>query len=127
MKFRGDTEVLATYVEEVAQRMCEIETGLLALESGERVDADAVHAMFRCAHSVKAGANLLELSRVERLAHELENGLQELRGGARADQERVTRLLEAVDEVRSLVTELARAELSGMDVSLAGLRPLGER
>ncbi len=71
-----DPEILAAFAEESAVRISSLEQGLLALERDPaRASADLLNSVFRDAHSVKAGANLLGLRQVEIAAHRLENVL----------------------------------------------------
>ena len=60
--------------------------------------------MFRDAHSIKAGANLLNLRQVERAAHKLENVLDQLRAGRIAATPEVCQvLLDGVDLLREIL------------------------
>jgi two-component system chemotaxis sensor kinase CheA len=96
-----DTEVLAAYRAEAEERILEIEAGLKALahQTGQ-VDENLLHRMFRCAHSVKAGANLLELRTLEIRAHSLENLFDELRKGkVTLDASLVDQLFERLDDM----------------------------
>ena len=77
----NDPEVLEAFAEESAQRLNDLERGLLEMERTDAPAADLLNAMFRDAHSMKAGANLLGLRQVERAAHKLENVLDQLRAG----------------------------------------------
>ncbi len=96
-----DPEVLAAFMAEAEERILEIEAGLKALahQTGQ-VDAHLLHRMFRCAHSVKAGANLLELRTLEARAHSLENLFDELRNGkVTLDVSLVDQLFELLDDM----------------------------
>ena len=105
--FSNDDEVLSTFVEETGKRSYELEWGLIGLEKNSDVDPDEVRSMFRAAHSIKAGANLLDLPELEALAHRLENILQRLRSGnLEPTPELISLMLEGVDVVRDMARAL---------------------
>jgi len=108
MDFRSDKEVVASFIEESTDRAREIENGLLDIEkSGFAYDDGLVHGLFRSAHSIKAGANLLDLHVVEDLAHRLENVLQALRKRELVPtSDTITTLLETLDAIRMLVEDM---------------------
>lgn len=82
MDFTGDAEVLAAFRGEAEERLAEIEAGLAGLsDASTPPDLELWHRLFRCAHSIKASANLLELQALEKLAHNLEDYLDLLRKG----------------------------------------------
>jgi len=104
----GD-EILEVYLEETSERLNTIETGLLQLERRSAPDSELVNSIFRDAHSVKAGANLLKLKVIEELAHTLENVLENVRTGKIPVTEMIiTASLEAVDKLRELVDNIDR-------------------
>ncbi len=111
MSAHGD-EVLAVFVEESLDRMASMEQGLLRLErGGAAVDEAMVHDIFRNAHSVKAGANLLHLRNIEDLAHKMENILEKIRRQELTPTERIVSiLLEALDAMRELVEDVEHSE-----------------
>jgi chemotaxis protein histidine kinase CheA len=100
-----DPEVLAAFAEESASRISSLERGLLELERDPaHQDAELLNAVFRDAHSVKAGANLLGLRQVETAAHRLENVLDLLRSGRmQAAPEVCQALLDGVDLLRDVL------------------------
>jgi two-component system chemotaxis sensor kinase CheA len=104
----GD-EILEVYLEETAERLDAIESGLLQLEKRPTPDSELVNSIFRDAHSVKAGANLLKLKIIEELAHKLENVLENIRTGQIPVTEMIiTASLEAVDKLRELADNIDR-------------------
>lgn len=100
-----DPEVLAAFAEESATRIASLERGLLELERDPaHPDAELLNAVFRDAHSVKAGANLLGLRQVETAAHRLENVLDLLRSGRmQASPDVCQSLLDGVDLLRDIL------------------------
>ncbi len=104
--FENDPEVLQSFAEESSQRLLDLERGVLSIER-EAADPqpDLLNAVFRDAHSMKAGANLLGLKQVERAAHALENVLDQLRSGRLAATSTVCQaLLDGVDLLREILT-----------------------
>ena len=104
-------EVLEIFLEETLERLDSIESGLLKLESLKTCEPNLVNSIFRDAHSVKAGANLLKLLTIEELAHKLENVLEMIRRcELKASEMVVTASLEAVDKLRELVDNIDQSE-----------------
>lgn len=105
-------QVLEVYIEETLERLTSIESGLLQLESsGDNTDHSLVHGIFRDAHSVKAGANLLKFNNIESLSHKIENILEMIRKGQMVpDGKAITVLLESVDKLRELVERINESD-----------------
>jgi two-component system chemotaxis sensor kinase CheA len=107
---RGD-EVLEVFLEETTDRLDAIESGLLRLENCDGCDPEAINSIFRDAHSVKAGSNLLKLTTVEDLAHKLENVFEMIRKGQVPPSEIIiTACLESVDKLRELIQNIERSD-----------------
>ncbi|WP_018123437.1 Hpt domain-containing protein [Desulfovibrio oxyclinae] len=101
--------VLEVFIEETEERLNSVESGLLNIEQG-KLDDTVIHGIFRDAHSIKAGANLLKLQNIETLAHKLENILEMIRKkqGTPTDMT-FTALLETVDKLRELVENVEKS------------------
>ena len=108
---RGD-EVLEIFLEETADRLDSIESGLLNLEAcGLDCGEEAINSIFRDAHSVKAGSNLLKLKNIEDLSHKLENVLEMIRRDKILPSEIIiTACLESVDKLRELIENIENSE-----------------
>lgn len=110
MTQRGD-EVLEVFLEETYERLDSIESGLIKLENLKECAPSVVNSIFRDAHSVKAGANLLKLVNIEELAHKLENVLEMIRRcELEATEMVVTASLESVDKLRELIDNVEESE-----------------
>ncbi len=97
------TRFHAAFFEESRDGLDAMERGLLALESGD-ADPEAIHVVFRAAHSIKGGAATFGFAAVADLTHLLETLLDEARGGRRVlDQDAVGALFAAVDVLRGLL------------------------
>lgn len=109
---QGNDEVRSLFVEESRERLAAIERGLLDLEKrGADADQAMIHGIFREAHSVKAGANLLGLKSIESLAHKLENVLEMIRRGELIPTARIVSiLLEGLDALQDLLEDLDASE-----------------
>lgn len=121
-----DPEVLAAFAEESATRISSLEKGLLELERDPaHASADLLNAVFRDAHSVKAGANLLGLRQVENAAHRLESVLDLLRSGRlSAGADVCQTLLDGVDLLRDILEAPEAPAALESDQRLAALASL---
>ncbi|OGR36854.1 MAG: hypothetical protein A2051_11125 [Desulfovibrionales bacterium GWA2_65_9] len=122
----ADPEVLAAFAEEAAERLEALEAGLLELERlPQEPQGDRLNAVFRDAHSIKAGSNLLHLKNLETAAHRLENVLDSLRKGQLAPHEDVFQaLLDGVDLLRELLGSPGAPSPADMPQRLAVLQAL---
>ncbi|MFT5519872.1 MAG: two-component system chemotaxis sensor kinase CheA [Enterobacterales bacterium] len=79
---------------------------LLSLSDGN-VDNEAVNTIFRSAHSIKGGSATFGFTAVAEFTHILESLLDEMREGEReVTTEAITLLLESVDCMREMLSEL---------------------
>ncbi|MBV6340701.1 Hpt domain-containing protein [Candidatus Magnetobacterium casense] len=127
MAFEEDDEVIATYIEETSERLDEIEDTLLDIHRSRGQEHEALlHGIFRCAHSIKAGANLLNLKHIEAISHSMENVLQFFRQHRHIpDEDAVTVLLSGIDGIRDLLRDVRGSKTS--NISPAGVVSIVER
>ena len=98
-----------TFFQECEEQLAELESGLLAMESGES-DGETVNAVFRAVHSVKGGAGAFGLDSLVRFAHVFETCLDKIRSDKLvADPAAIKVLLRAAD----VLTDLVRASRDG--------------
>ena len=111
IKFNEDEKIVTTFIEETKEHLTEIEQGILLLEKNSgNIDDGLVHSMFRAAHSIKAGANLLEFRNIEALSHEMENTMQNLRQQKLVlTKDIVDVFLKQIDKTEEMVNELKRS------------------
>ena len=103
-QFRG------TFFQEVAEHLETMESALLALQAGKG-DNETLHAIFRCAHSTKAGAGTFGFETMARFTHVLESLLDRMRNAEIAvTTPLVELLLRSVDVLRTLVDAAGRGE-----------------
>jgi two-component system, chemotaxis family, sensor kinase CheA len=67
---------------EARDNLAHLASRLIDLENAPE-DPEIVNDLFRCVHTVKGGARLLSIRKIEALAHEMESLLGDIRGGAR--------------------------------------------
>ncbi|GAB7023068.1 Hpt domain-containing protein [Salidesulfovibrio brasiliensis] len=115
--------VLEVFIEETEERLNSVENGLLKMEQDmQDVDDALIHGIFRDAHSIKAGANLLKLTNIETLAHKLENILEMIRKHqGKPTDVTYTALLETVDKLRELLENVEQSESISIRLHVAML------
>ncbi|HEX5755783.1 MAG TPA: chemotaxis protein CheW [Arenimonas sp.] len=97
------TRFHATFFEESREGLDAMESGLLALESGN-ANSETINTIFRAAHSIKGGAGTFGFTAVANFTHVLETLLDEMRGGRReVTADAVAVLIESVDVLRMLL------------------------
>lgn len=111
MEFNEDIKIVKTFIVETTEHLTEIEHGILLLENNsQNIDDELVHSMFRAAHSIKAGANLLKFRNIEALSHELENTLQKLRLKQLViNKDIVDVFLKGIDKIEEMVNGLKQS------------------
>ena len=99
---------LDIFQRETLERLDTLESGLLELENCRNsCPSELINSVFRDAHSVKAGSNLMKLKNIEELSHSLENVLEMVRSEGLMPTERIiTASLEAVDKLRMLTENI---------------------
>ncbi|MBF0318154.1 MAG: Hpt domain-containing protein [Nitrospirae bacterium] len=108
MEFEEDDEVITTYIEETSERLDDIEDTLLGIHRVKGQECETLlNGIFRGAHSIKAGANLLNLKDIESVSHSMENVLHFFRQHRLLpDEDAVTVLLSGIDGIRSLLGDI---------------------
>lgn len=108
--------IKVTFFQECSELLGDLETNLLALETGEG-DIETINAVFRAVHSVKGGAGAFGLEDLVRFAHVFETLMDELRSGRKeCDDVTVKTLLRASDV---LADHIAAAQGTGAPVDAA--------
>ena len=103
-------QIKVTFFQECDELLADLETGLLALETGEG-DAETVNSVFRAVHSIKGGAGAFGLDALVRYAHVFETLMDAVRAGRMsAAPELVRTLLRAADV---LADQVAAARTGG--------------
>ncbi len=103
------------FFEESLEGLDSMEAALLGLDTGA-VDHDAIHAIFRAAHSIKGGSATFGFAQIAEFTHVMETLLDQMREGEReVTQEAVNLLLNSVD----LLREMLEAAQQGTQVDQA--------
>lgn len=112
-----DEEIINEFVIESSEHLADIESQLLAIEAaGKDIDKNLVNNVFRAIHSVKGAAGFLGLSRINALAHSLENVLNRVRNLELIPTgEIVNSMLRSADLLRSMIDHVM--ESNETDVS----------
>ena len=95
--------VKQTFVIESTELLDDMESGLLQLEK-DPDNRDAVHAVFRAAHTIKGSSGMFGYKRVVEFTHVLESFLEELRQGKfSVNSDMIAILLSSGDHIKSLI------------------------
>lgn len=103
-------DLLAEFIAETRETLDTISGEIVAWEAdpGDRKRLDAI---FRFVHTVKGSCGFLDLTHVQRVAHEAEQALSELRDGTREPSPRlVSAILAVIDRIGAMVDALERGE-----------------
>jgi two-component system chemotaxis sensor kinase CheA len=114
----------AMFLEEAAEHLQQM-MQLLILLDGNPQDRDSIDALFREAHSVKGMAATMDYQQTTRLAHHLEDSLDDCRQRGQIESGQIDRVLAGVDLLEALLEDI-RQGLSERDVAgfLNGEKPL---
>ncbi len=94
-------EFFDIFIQEATEQIQNMDQALVAMESRPR-DSDLVDEVFRAAHSLKAAAASQGFEQMSRIAHAIENVLDEVRGGRLAvSSELIDLLLSGVDALKT--------------------------
>ena len=95
------------FVSEAQEYLSGLNQGTLRLEKN-RQDIEAVHTIFRAAHTIKGMAATMGYDGITMLAHEFESALDQIRSGAaEISQPLLDLLFEGIDELSKLIGQVA--------------------
>ena len=105
-------KALADFISEAQETIDALGRDLMRLEAaGEDPEPDLVNAVFRAAHSLKGLSSMLGVERMARLAHALEDLLDDVRmGRRRLDAAATDLLLEAPEVFSRIIAEESAGE-----------------
>ena len=119
MADRRSQKAVSEFLSEAQETVETLARELLHLESarrGEEADPQVLNAVFRGAHSLKGLSSMFGVERMARLAHALEDLLDEVRLGRRPlDGATLDLLLEAPDLLNRILAEEAQGGLTTTD------------
>ncbi len=96
---------LTRFIEEARKHIARLSSGLITLEQHPD-DSEEIHTIFRCAHTIKGSANMMNLTEISEFAHMIENDLSKIRDGeVVVSKSHIDLLLKAVDTLGGMVDE----------------------
>jgi len=112
-----DDELIGEFVVEAKEHLADVENQFLSIEeSGENVDVDLVNEVFRAIHSIKGAAGFLGMTKVNDLAHSLENLLNMMRNLELSPTSAIIDvMLRAADKLEGLIDDIQNS--NEVDVS----------
>ena len=113
-------DLLSEFLTETSENLAVLDVELVKLERNPN-DMELLGNIFRLVHTVKGTCGFLGLPRLESVAHAGENILGKLRDGEMvASAEAVTAVLECLDRIRSIMSDLEAngSEPEGEDSAL---------
>ena len=116
-----DAELIALFRDEASERLDQMDTALLAIESGT-AGPDTTDALFRNAHTIKGAAGMLGFDDVQRLARAAEDILASVRDAGLFPPDLAAPLLQATSAMRAHVNGAGEPIGSLLD-ELAASRP----
>ena len=109
-----DEELGQMFCAEAQDLLQDVEQGVLTLESNAQ-DQSTIDTVFRAFHTFKGNSSMLKLAVLQRLAHELESLLDQVRRGKMAlTRDSIDLILKGSDVIRQYVDEMSR-QLGGVD------------
>ncbi len=121
---KGLEQVIATFREEAADRLDEVEESLLELESAP-VHGALVDRIFRAIHTVKGSSGMFGLNAISSFAHEMEAAFEHVRSGRLAVTRPLIDLsLTATDLIRTMLASPSDPVPADRERIVAGFRAL---
>jgi len=112
-----DKELRDLFKIECAEHLQNLETGFLKLEK-DTTNKAALEEVLREAHSLKGGARMVSMEKIETVAHRFESILASaMKGESLLTSETIDRLYGSLDAVRKLVNEAVTGEPAGVLVA----------
>lgn len=109
-----DEELGQMFCAEAQDLLQDVEQGVLTLESNAH-DQSTIDTVFRAFHTFKGNSSMLKLAVLQRLAHELESLLDQVRRGKMAlTRESIDLILKGSDVIRQYVDEMLQ-QLGGVN------------
>jgi len=113
-----------TFFEECSELLADLDAQLGAMKRGE-ADREALNAIFRAVHSIKAGAGAFGFRQLVDFAHRFEAVLDLLREGKLAENARLVAILVASSDVLASLVEAAQGgEVLGADFGAEAIADL---
>jgi chemotaxis protein histidine kinase CheA len=102
--------LISDFCEEVWDSLQKSENLLIELENNP-TSKDLINELFRAVHTIKGGSRLLEIKKIEKLSHELETVLDEVRSNRKTlDANMIDVALDCVKRIHNITEEVASRE-----------------
>ena len=103
-----DDDLVREFVVEANEHLGDVENQFLIIEeAGDNVDVNLVNEVFRAIHSIKGAAGFLGLTKVNDLAHSLENVLNMMRNlELKPNSQIVEVMLKSADRLLGLINDI---------------------
>jgi len=112
-----DHEMWQEYINEAEDYIQQIEPILLYLESNSS-DKSLIDECFRNIHSLKGAAGYMGLTKTSKLAHKIEELLEEIRSGSiSVDEDIISVLFSGVDRLKLLVRDVSKEQQESHEIS----------
>ena len=109
----SNSEILREFLLETHENLALLDADLLRLEQHPS-EKETLAEVFRTFHSVKGTAGFMGFEKLQRIAHAAENLLSRLRAGELRFNPRIaTALLQVVDAIRLMLTQIERSSREG--------------
>ncbi|CAH1672882.1 Signal transduction histidine kinase CheA [Hyphomicrobiales bacterium] len=114
-------ELLQEFLTETGENLDTVDRELVRFEQDPN-DRDVLRNIFRLVHTVKGTCGFIGLPRLEALTHAAESVIGQFRDGATVKPSAVTAILETIDRIKDILSELADKgqEPEGNDERLIG-------
>ena len=103
-----------TFFEECAEILADLEAHLARVQS-EPLDAESLNAVFRAAHSIKAGAGAFGYTDLVRFTHAFEALLDRMRAGEIGQSEQVAQVLVRAGDILAALVAAAREGIAPVE------------
>ncbi|MGH7177786.1 MAG: Hpt domain-containing protein, partial [Tepidisphaeraceae bacterium] len=113
------------FVTEAREHLAAMTSAMIALERNEGAPQAVIEQLLRAAHSIKGGAGFTGRRTIERLAHAMEEAIENIRDGLVArSPEVIDTLLAVLDRITAMIDDLDHSDDADITEPLARLKPL---
>jgi chemotaxis protein histidine kinase CheA/ActR/RegA family two-component response regulator len=116
--------IMAYFIEEAKEHLSTIERGLLNLASTIQ-NSEAMNELFRAAHSIKGGAAMLGLTKVQKTSHKLEDCFKVLQESPiQPDQKLESLFFMVFDALQTFLEQIQVPEGDAALMTISGVEPV---
>lgn len=113
------------FIVEAREHLAAMSSAMIALERNQGDPHDVIEQLLRAAHSIKGGAGFIGRRNIERLAHAMEEVIENVRDGTVPRNSAVVdTLLATLDRIMAMVDGLDHSDETDISEPLARLQPL---